>query len=542
MIAALLFTVALSADAPPAEAAPAVGPAKDPPPARVVPEGPPAPALHHGADRPPRVPYGGQKWDTWGHVRTRFDYVTDPPLDETGFQADRQVWASGRWVYGAVWRPTDRVTVTIEAEDVSGAFAGDKTDLGQGADDEPFRVERSDFRDVYLTHPRNLNVAITDPRVGMLKIGAQSFTWGTGMLANDGLGDPDFGDPDQGNLNVRVLAATSPWRTKEDRPAALRGLSVFAAGDIVIRDDNAWLYRGDQAFAGVFGVRSQSPRGEVGLLGVVRWQRDRRERYRPDGELSVTTAFPLDLHGRVVLTPLSSDHRLTLEAEAAVIQGRTTRPLLEETAASGARILSAGFLGRLRFDADPVRLTVKAEVGFATGDNDPRDGVVRTFAFHSDHEIGLILFEQLLPMLTARAADRASDRSLLAVPSPGSRYTIQQGAVSNAVYVNPTVRWRPVEALDLRAGWVGAWSAGTLYDLFSTGLAGGYPVTWGGGPADKRFMGYEMDLGARYRHELQGNLALEVGAEGAVFLPGGAFATLDLPAQGTARGRFDIFW
>ena len=75
-----------------------------------------------------------------------------------------------------------------------------------------------------------------------------------------------------------------------------------------------------------------------------------------------------------------------------------------------------------------------------------RDATSRTFSMHSDHEVGLLLFEQVIPLLTARAADRGVDPALLARPTPGARNLVNQGQVSNAVYVFPTVRYRPQPA------------------------------------------------------------------------------------------------
>jgi hypothetical protein len=495
----------------------------------------------HGADAPARVPYGAT-WDTWGHVRARVDWMNDPKLDEAGTRSGRDLWFSSRFLYGARWTPSDRVSLVIEVEEFSGAFAGDKTDIGTAADPEPFRVPKSDFKDIILAHPRQLAVTLTHPEAGQIRIGAQTFTWGLGMLANDGAGDPDFGDPEQGNINARLLLGSAPFRNKPGATAAQRGFSFFLAGDLVLRDDNAWIYQGDIAAAGVLGARVQAPRFEVGGLVVGRWQQDHKDPLRPDGDRAITHAFPLDFYTRVLLTNPENPWRLTLEGEAALIHGHTTRPWTEEAAGRGANIQSAGAVARLRFDHDPARLTLKAEVGFATGDNDPRDRVSRSFTFHSDYEVGLVLFEQVMPLLTARAADRAVDRSLVAQPVPGARFAIQQGALTNTVYVNPTLRVRPVPAVDLRLGYLGAWSAGDSYDLFLSGIGGGYPVGWGGQDASAHHLGDELDLSARYHYDGPGNFQVTVGAEGGLFAPGKALALLDQGLVGTVRGHLDLRW
>lgn len=492
-----------------------------------------------GADRPARTPLA-PTWDTWGWMRLRGEVMTNPPIDDTGTTLDRPAWLGARFVYGVGWTPSPNFQAEVEVEELNGNLLGPFSDLGTGADPDPFRISRTDRKDLPLTWPRKVNLTFRDPDVGLLRVGAQTFSWGTGMLANDGAQDPDFGDPDQGNTNLRLLAATAPWRNKEGGSEALRGLSLFVAGDLVLRDDNAYALQGDLAAQAVLGLRVQSPRFDLGVLGVARWQKDRPEVGREDR--AVTTAFPVDLYARVTLTPLTWDQRLVLEAEGALVTGRTTRPYFEETREEGARLLSGGMVARLRYDNTPRRLTVKAEVGFASGDNDPRDDVSRSFSLHSDHEVGLLLFEQVLPALTARAADRATDPALVAEPAPGARYLINQGQVTNAVYLQPTVRWRPLEDLDLRMGCLTAWSAGDMYDLFATGAAGGWPTGYGGQDPQRHFLGHEMMLGARWRWGWPPNLALELGAEGAVLAPGAALAALDMPVQGTGRLRFDFYW
>ena len=345
-----------------------------------------------GADRDPRSPLAAT-WDSWGWMRARFNTMTDPPLDEAGTRSGRPWWVETRFVYGVGFQPSSRFKAEIEVEEASANLAG-FTDLGTKADREPFRIPKSDGRDAILTIPRKAYLQFSHERVGQLRIGAQTFGWGTGMLANDGMGDPVFGDPRQGNTNLRLLLATRPAAKREG--AAAQSLTVFAAGDLVIRDDNAWLFRNDLAFAGLLGLRMQTPAFGFGAFGAVRWQKDRPDPARPPGARSVTTAFPVDVYAYGVLTPPSSDHRLLLEAEAAVVQGRSTRPYLVETYEDGASLLSAGMVARVRYDHQPEQVTAVAEVGFATGDNDSRDDVARSFAFHSDYEVGLILFEQAL--------------------------------------------------------------------------------------------------------------------------------------------------
>lgn len=497
----------------------------------------------HGADPVPRERRSDDV-DAWGDARARVAAATDPPLDDLGTPSGRTAWVTSRLIAGVDGHIGNRTTLELEVEAVNGQWTG-ATDVGTAYVDDVFRVRRADARDLRWVLPRKLGVRVDAPQWGQVRVGAQTFTWGTGMLANDGAGDPDFGDPNTGSVLARAAVVATPWQRRGSAPNALRGLAFFAAADFVVRDDNASILEGDLAGAAVAGVRHLTPRTEWGALGVARWQVDRLDPYLPTGERARTFAVPTDVYARVVLTEPTASARWLVETEAAFVAGHTNRSYLDETFEDGAAIRSFGSLARLRFDHDPSRFTAKVEGGVASGDNDPRDDVVRTFSFHTDHNVGLLLFEELLPLISARSLDRVADPALLAVPPPAGRFTVNQGAVSNAVYVAPVVRWRPVSALDLRAGWVTAWTAGDFVDAYQTGVNGGYNATPGGISGGDHLLGHEVDLGAHTTVGLPAATAVLVGVEGATFLPAAAFDGVGgarMPTQNLVRGRLSVRW
>jgi hypothetical protein len=549
-----LWALALAApegDPAPAEATPtaAEAPAAEAPAggadARVLPRPRPNPMYDlqgaHGADALP-PDRRADRWNAWGELRGRAVFSTDPTLDDVGTRPGRKAWGTSRLIAGFDYHPTDRTTLELEIEALNGQFVGDTTTVGTGASADALSVSRSDLRDVYTVLPRKLGVQVAFPDIGTLRIGVQTFTWGTGLLANDGAGDPDFGDPNTGSLVARAAMVFAPWRNKAPRAQILRGLGFFVAGDLVVRDDNAHLLDGDLAGAGVAGLRLQSPHVELGALVVGRYQRDRRDPNDPRPTRTSTRVVPVDVYGRFLLDNIGGPHRVLLEGEAVTVNGHTDRSYLDSTAVGGAAIHSLGALVRLRYDNDPARFSAKVEAGFASGDNDLRDDVVRSFSFHTDYNVGMLLFDELLPLITARAADRGTDPGLIAQPPPGARYTINQGAVSNTVYLNPVLRYRPVPDLDLRLGWVAAWSAADFADVYQTGVAGGYNVTPGGVSGGSHSLGHEVDLGARYTVHIPGATALVIGAEGASFLPGGAFDGVALGTQWLGRARLSLTW
>ena len=316
-------------------------------------------------------------------------------------------------------------------------------------------------------------------------------------------------------------------------------MALIGAADVVLRDDNANLFLGDLATQAVLGIRSDAPRWRAGVLGIVRYQRDRIDPYHPLLRPE-TVAVPVDGYLRVQLTDPEQPQTVGLEGEVVGITGRTNRSVSDATIDDGARIRSGAFVSRVRYDHTDWGLTAVLETGAASGDNDARDDRIRTFSMPSDHNVGLVLFDELLPMLTARSVDRIADPALSGVPAPGGRFVVNQGQVSNAIYVYPTVRWR-LAPYEFRLGAMQAWSAGDWVDVYESALNGGYNQTFGGQSPGGRDLGREALLGAR-RYVGLGPSELELGVEGALFFAGGAMEGLDIDTLGTVRARMDLRW
>ena len=497
-----------------------------------------------GADAAPRAPRGAT-WDVRGLARYRYNRQTDHATDLDGTRHGRSSWMESRVVVGAGWRPIQRLGFELELDAVNGQFAGDSTEVGQTIGADVFRVERSSSTSALSrVAPRRAYVQWDSPWFRMVA-GAQTFGWGTGFLANDGIAESDFGDAWQGNLVARLLVATQPFRNMEQAGEAARSLTLVLAGDRVIEDDNGSWYEGDDIWAGVFGVRMETPTWSVGVFEAVRSQTDRPDPLYPADRRTSVLANTTDLWARWRVLDAGSQS-LTLETESALIMGSTDRPWLDETWEDGAQIRAFGGLFRVRYDHQDLDLTAKIEAGYASGDNDPRDAVSRQFSFNSDYNVGLILFDQVMPMLTARAGDRLFDPNLVAVPPSGVRFTVAQGGVTNAGYVNPVLRYRPVEGLDLRLGYVWAVSASDLTDVYQTARNGGYPTGFDGVQGGARGLGHEVDVSARYTITLPGSVGVRLGVENGIFLPGNALSGLNqgagIPTLVLTRATFDLTW
>lgn len=468
-----------------------------------------------------------ESFDTWGELRARHQHLSNFDVDALGTQHGQEAALLTRLRAGAFYQPIEALRLTVEAEALSGVAAGDLTDLGLAVGDDTHRRRRDVTFGTTEARLRQAWLRYDTP-VGRLMLGQQSFLWGTGMLAHDGATAPDFGDAQQGNLVYRAAFATQPDTTTR----------VFVAGDLVASDDNADYTLGDRAYGAAVGLRwDPSPRLGAGLLTSWRAQTDREDPRRPGDARSRVDVLTGDLY---LKWQASSD--LTLESETAITAGTTTRPYLEETRGERSDVRALGALLRAAHERADWRLTTKLDVGFASGDNDPRDADAHAFSFNSDFGAGLVLFDHVLPLMTARAADRVVDPTLLDRAPAGLRFTVNQGAVTNAVFVHPRVVWRPRDFLDLRAGWMPAWAPADVADVYASARAGGFNTTPGGRSGGGRFYGQELEAAARARVGLVGSLVAQAGVEAGVFLPGSVFDGVDLGTVSVVRGMAEVTW
>lgn len=505
-------------------------------------------------DRPPRAdPWKGKAWDAYLWGRFRSNHTGAFPLDGPGARNDQKDWQETRLRLGGAWRPLDVLEVRAELDAFSGISGGDTTDLGSalGPDTLRYRVDRR-FGALpeseliggaqRLIELRQAYLAWRLP-IGELRAGRMTFSAGLGMLANGGEGEPDFGDRRHGDLVDRVLVATRPLAGLR-AGAFAESLQFFFAFDSVVRDENADSSRGDRAEQAVVGLQGGGKPFSIGAYHAFRWQKDREDPRHPELARSVVEAGSLDAWFDARLARFGRGHTLRIEAEGAWIHGRTTRPF-PGGPIDGADLSAFGAVARLRYDDEPAGVHARLEAGFASGDSDGRDATASAFHFDPDYRVGLILFDQLLPRLTARAVDRLADPSTSSVPPAGLRFAINQGSISNAIFLYPVFRVRPVEGLDLRMAYLFAIAPSSVTDPYNTTLNGGYNTSFGGGPPGSRVLGHEIDMSVRYAIPIVSSLRVRVGAEGGFFFGGGALDGLaSAPLGAVALGRLlgDVAW
>ncbi len=479
-------------------------------------------SLHHAPGK------GAAPFVFAGHYRLRVVHLRDFEVDELGRLQGQTDWVEHRLRLrpeanlGKGWR------IVLEADVVDGIVGGDRNALGllaaerTGADFLDGWRARAGGRTTDSARLRQLYVEWLSP-IGLWRVGQMTSAWGLGVLAASGSGEePDFADNRYGDLVERVLWMTKPLKFFGVKGTAADRLYLALGADLVVRDENADLWRGDRAWEAVAALGWRAPAWTVGVYVARRKQRD------ANGDRLEATA--VDLYGRSEWK-LGSSLTVWAAAEAVGLAGTTDRVRLDQ-APQGVDLLAYGgaLIGGVR--APALHLDATLELGAASGDRDPNDGTVRTFTFDPEHHVGMILFEDVLARMTLRSADRVSDPELAAEPPQGAQAIPTNGSIQNALYVNPVVRWKPGWGLSAKLGFLWARAAAPWSDPFNAAQHGGYATGFRGAPDPGPNLGYEVDGAVAWAHDVNHWFGFRLGVQVGYFVPGDAFDD----AQG---GRMD---
>ena len=355
---------------------------------------------------------------------------------------------------------------------------------------------------------------------GVLRVGQMGFSWGLGIVANDGSTPPPFGDARFGDLVRRVLFATRPFGTSS--PLHLAIAADWVAWDLLADFDRpcaqpglsggtGFTGCGDLAFQGL--VAAYYEEGESRLGGYVAY---RHQDNHVGDDLRV---FAIDLFGRFV-TPEPSGGNFFVAAEGALFLGSTSMTrTAERPRAEVQQLLVAAQLGRTGTHFDLI-----VEGGYASGDSNPEDGAERRGTMDPDHRIGLVLFPEVLAMMSARAAFLAEDPVVGGRPPRGSALLPTNGGVSGAFYFFPHLSWRPLDWIDVRLGGVLAFASADVVDPYAQRLES-RSVNFRGGDPTQRDFGFEVDASVLMHGALSAETGVELngGIEGGLLVPGRAF-------------------
>ncbi|MCB9598893.1 MAG: hypothetical protein H6720_00795 [Sandaracinus sp.] len=451
-----------------------------------------------------------------GEYRFRFHAMTDLALqtqERTGYPDEL-----GQNLFGTQWlRLTPRlagrgVELVGQIDLFDGVVFGDRT-VGVDTAELP-RDEHDSFR-AGGVDPRWLYLSWRSP-VGLIRAGLQPSHWGLGLLANDGDHEVPFGDYRYGNRNIRLLFATRPFGA--DVP-----FNVIVAGDLVYSDPIAQLRDDERAWQAVMAALYGDEDRGVGAYVVYRHQTSDALGGGPipaqiEEKLKV---WIVDFFARWEFSEPSGG-KLFAGFEGAYFHGTANLARTTENPQQDVRQgMWAMQVGREGETVDAV-----LEGGWTSGDANPEDDTQRRSTMHPDHRIGLILFPELLAWSTARAANLARSDELVGRPSPGSDLLPTDGGVSGAAYLFNHYTIRPVEWLDLRAGWVWGRATTDVVDPYRA-RAESRQVGWRGGDRRSRDLGVEVDASAIAHLSLPRDLDLELGIEGGVAVPGRAFDDAD---------------
>lgn len=338
--------------------------------------------------------------------------------------------------------------------------------------------------------------------VGLLRVGQMGFSWGLGIVANDGDTPPVFGDYRYGDLVRRALFAVQP--AGKSVPFV-----VAFASDWVVSDLLAEYQRRDElAFQGVLAAYYGTEADRVGAYGVYRWQ---------ENALSdkLTASF-VDVFARWGTT--TGGARYYAAAEGAYARGSTSYArTVERPEQTVEQLLGVVQLGRTSRSLDVV-----LEGGYASGDSNGEDAIQSRGTIDPDHRVGLVLFPEVISAFTARSAALAQDLTVSGRPARGSELLPTNGGVSGAAYLFPYGIWRPLGWLDVRLGGVLATATADFVDPYAQ-RALSRSQNFLGGSSSARFLGFELDAAVLAHHEVSDDLVLSGGLEGGVLFPGSAF-------------------
>lgn len=476
-----------------------------------------------------------------GSYRLRFNTDTNLTLDETGFPSGQKQWFEHRLrLTPKIVEIGEKGGIEIQAsfDLLSGIFAGDVASDFRGYGLRDFS-ERNGFRAEGFAF-RHLFVTLRMP-VGLFQLGQMPNQWGMGMLANSGNGEDnvDFGDVRYGDIVERILFATRPFiGLMGPKSEVAQHIAVAVAGDLVYRDrfaqlivkNGGGLQWGDIAWQAVSAlVYAPSDATRAGVYVARRVQTFAAS----GGDLHI---WIFDGHLRHA-QPLSNGLLLSVEGEAAQIYGGTSHaPNL--SALGTTRISQQG--AALRLGAARRLLEAELEGGYASGDANPFDDQATNFQMNRDYKVGLVLFDQVLMFQTQNAARRLSDPQLVGTPAPGLDLLPTEGAVTNALYLKPTLRWKPPiwnGSLRIVGSALFARAPQPVIDAYQTFVASA-PVNAFGHSAGRNY-GVELDGALGYRGRLSGPLGFEAGVQFGYLFPGNAFTRADGSRMpGTYATRF----
>jgi hypothetical protein len=257
---------------------------------------------------PPPAPAAELGWADLAEYRLIGALPPDFVVDAEGHTVGQGLVLDQRLRLGLSYKAADWRFDT-EWDLLDGQVAGDVWDL-RGDEDERHRETLGSLT-LDGVRARKLAVGVNLGKARM-DLGLQTSSWGLGMVANDGAGDPLFGRSDFGDRVIRARVSTR----------AAPQLALVGAFDVVAADDTASLatdqFAAQLVVAGLYG---QPQDAQLGLYFVGRHQTE--EAFEDEGDHRQTDVAVLDGFARTQVPVGTASLRLA--AEGAGILGATER-------------------------------------------------------------------------------------------------------------------------------------------------------------------------------------------------------------------------
>lgn len=463
-----------------------------------------------------------------GSYRIRFDADSNLILDNQGFASQQKQWAEHRLrLTPKIVEIGEKGGIEIQSsfDILSGIVAGDTAadfrgfGLADRSQREGLKAQGFDFRYIFVQ-------IRTD--AGLVQFGQMPTQWGMGMLVNNGNGESvtDFGDPRFGDIVDGAFFATRPLTGLLGPKSELaQQIALVLEAELIYRDryasllihNGGGLQFGDIAWQGVSKLLwDPGERTRAGLYVARRVQSFAAS----GGNLHVWVFDGYLRHAQ----PLESGLVLSLEGEAAQIYGGTTHapnlaaPGMTRVSQQGAALRAGAALGQ--YEAE-------LEGGYASGDGNPFDDQSNGFQMNRDFKVGLVLFDEVLMFQTQNAARRLSDPHLMGTPPPGLDFLPTEGAVANALYLKPTLRYKPsfLPGVRLIGSALFARAPQPVLDPYQALIFSAARNAFGY-TAGQNY-GVEIDGAIGYQARISGPVGYETGLQFGYLFPGNAFTRAD---------------
>ncbi|NOY94049.1 MAG: hypothetical protein GXP55_22935 [Deltaproteobacteria bacterium] len=370
--------------------------------------------------------------------------------------------------------------------------------------------------------------------VGQIRVGRMPSQWGLGLLAHNGNGLGEWGDPSIGSTFDRVLFATRPLTVFN---ALTRGdtretpLIYALAYDKLVADpvvpgldppdpstvrlgpvSSSYEQRSTFPFAFVSGYgndvqelinaviwrdldwnqTSSTDRLQLGFYYVWRWQKGGGRLAHLPTDAQASRIHILDWFWDMQIALGQGRPSFFTTGEIVTIQGRSNTISLaggcDDTTGicNNTRADIWGGVARVGFTR-PERWTATMEWGFASGDGELfNSNKLSVRPLHPDYRVGLLTYQVALKALTANGLGQAV------------RPLWSDGGVWNSQYFNPQFRITLLPGIEVHGGVLVSWAQKLLGTVYASERSLGESSSCHGFDPDC-FIGIEGDLALRFR-------------------------------------------